>query len=272
MLQQEQAPEMVQDETTPATAEKPQQKSKIETLADMFREPAKEEATAGENQQLGETAEKQPKVAPKALKDLAEKLGVRPEDLYGIEVPYADGKTRTLGQLKDLASKEGDLTVRELAIEEARTKKEAELHRDRAELSELIAALPREALKPEVINAIRQKHEATLKRERAKTLEIIPEWKDEAKRTEELTGIVEHLQSYGFPAHYLQSVSDSRTLKYIRENYLREQRLRRALEKVEAAAPSATTKSKPTGSAPKKPSSRPSGNTPQDRLAAIFKE
>lgn len=218
----------------------------------MFREgEPSQDGKAPESGADGKPVERQPKGKPKGLKDLAERLELKPEDLYALEIPTADGKTKTLGQLKDAAAKEGDLSVRELAFEESRSRQEGELLRAQSELRELVAALPKTAVKPEVLETIRQKHEAVLKRERARTLEVIPEWQDEAKRTEEIAGIVEHLKGYGFPANYLQSVFDHRTLKYIRENWQREQRIRKALEQVEAMKPKTPAKSKPHGAAPK---------------------
>lgn len=254
--------------STPETkpAEKPE-KSQIETLADLFREEEQPspEGGAAETAADGKPAERQEKGKPKGLKDLAERLELKPEDLYALEIPMADGKTKTLGQLKDAAAKEGDLSVRELAFEEDRSRQEGELLRAQSELRELVAALPKSAVKPEVLDTIRQKHELVLKRERAKTLEVIPEWQDETKRTEEIAGIVEHLKGYGFPANYLQSVFDHRTLKYIRDNWQREQRIRKALEQVEAMKPRTPAKSKPNGAAPKPAESRAPRQTQDNR-------
>lgn len=235
---------MVNQETTQPVETPPEQKSQIETLAEMFQE----EPEKGIN---GEPAETQTKGKPKGLKDAAERLGLKPEDLYAIEVPMSDGKVKTLGQLKDAAAKEGDLSVRELAFEESRTKRESDLIRAQSELRELVSALPASAVKPEVLEAVRQKHEAIMKRERAKTLEAIPEWQDEAKRNEEIEGIMSHLEGYGFPKNYLQTIYDHRALRYIRENFLRETRIRKALEQVQQVRPTSTPKAKSNGAAPK---------------------
>lgn len=259
--------------TTPSGAAEKPDKSRIETLADLFREgEPSQEGDASETDANGKPAERQKKGKPKGLKDLAERLELKPEDLYALEIPMSDGKSRTLGQLKDLAAKEGDLSVRELAFEETRSRRESDLMRAQSELRELVAALPKSAVKPEVLEAIRTKHEAVLKRERAQTLEVIPEWNDEAKRTEEIAGIVEHLKGYGFPANYLQSVFDHRTIRYIRDNWRREVRIQKALEQVEAVRPKPTPKSTPNGAA-KKPYFSVSGKSierPRDKLAQVL--
>src|SRR5690606_25311843 len=99
-------------------------------------------------------------------------------------------------------------------------------------LQTLLSSLPPSAIKPEVLEVARQKHAQALRMERQKTLEVIPEWQDESRREEELTGIVDHLNDYGFPKNYLETVYDHRTMRYIRDNYLREQRIRKALGQV----------------------------------------
>lgn len=254
---------------TPAAETQPE--SRLKTLAQLFSEEPSETTEQPEQGTEGTAAGDSPeKAKPKSLKAIAETLKLKDADLYAIEVPMANGETRTLGQLKDLVSKQDDFTVRELAFEEERQSRDADFLRAQQEFQELLGSLPRNALKPEMLEKVRQKHEATLTRERAKTLEAIPEWRDEAKRTEEISGIVEHLEGYGFPKNYLTSIYDHRTLRYIRDNFQREQRIRRALEAVQRENPGKTSKSKPTGTAPKKPTTSQTSTTSRDKLAQLF--
>lgn len=268
-------------ESSPETAETnetttPEQgKSKVQSLEDLFREvESPEQGNASDEDADGEPVERPSKQGkPKGLKDAAERLGLKPEDLYAIEVPMSDGKTKTLGQLKDLAAKEDDISVRELQHEESRTQRESELRRERAELDELMSLLPPTALKQEVRDAIRQKVDLGLKRERTKTLEVIPEWRDEAKRTEEIQGIAEYLKDFGFAPSYLLSVSDHRLMKLIRESYLRQKRTREAFAKFQPAKASGTKASKPNGAA-KRPATAPrkAGTSRRDNLAQLFSQ
>ena len=62
----------------------------------------------------------------------------------------------------------------------------------------------------------------------------------------------EHLQGYGFPVNYLQNIVSHQQLKYIRDNWQREQRVRKALELVKAGKPGKTPASKTQKKAPKK--------------------
>lgn len=258
-----QEPETSSTETTgtPETAEaEPGLKSLAGLLSAEKPETAPDEGKPDESPEKGK---------PKSLKALAETLELEDKDLYAIEVPMANGETRTLGQLKDLVAQQDQFALRELEWEEERHRKESELIRAQDELRELISALPQNAVKPEVLEKIRQKHEATLKIEREKTLEAIPEWKDENRRTEDIRGMVEHLKGYGFPETYIQSVFNHRTMKYIRDNWQREQRIRKALEAVKTGKPPTTATAKPSGKSPRKPSTAvPKGS--RNRLETIF--
>jgi hypothetical protein len=241
------------------------------TLHDLLRES--EESTTPEQGEPGKARESASKAKPiEGLKDLAERLELKPEDLYKVKVPMANGESLTLGEIKDLAAGSGDLTEREMRFEEDRSRREGELLRAQSELQTLIAALPKGAIKPEVLEAVQARHTATLKRERELTLDVIPEWRDEAKRTEEITGMIEHLKGYGFPENYLGTLTDHRSLRYVRDNWRREQRVRKALEQVGKGAPPATGKSKPSGRAPALPApTRPTkGSDPRSRLLALL--
>jgi len=249
------------------------EKGKLQSLADLFREDeAPAEGAAPESGADDGAQPEKGKKPPKALKDLAERLGLTPESLYAVEIPLASGKSMTLGKLKDAAARDGDVTVRELAFEESRTRKESELLRAQAELRELVQALPPNAVKPEVVEALRKRHDNYLTTERARTLEVIPEWQDEDRRAVEIEQLVEHLKGYGFPSSYLQTVHDHRILKYIRDNWQRAERIRRALEQVESGKPSTPAPSRGGNGkvAPRKPSESPRPKF-HDRRAALLK-
>jgi hypothetical protein len=237
--------------TTPETAT--EEASSLRELAKLFTlddqaDPA--ETPAGDDKKPAE------KVKPKTLAQAAERLGVEVKDLYDLEIPSDQLKGLTLGKLKDHMVERENFTTRSLKLEEDAAQKEAEFERANLELQTLLGALPKDAIKPEIREAVRQKHEATLKIERERTLQTIPEWKDEKVRTEELAGMVEHLTGFGFPASYLKSVTDHRALKFIRASWQRETRLRKALELVTEKKPANLGKGKPgapqtrTGSKP----------------------
>jgi hypothetical protein len=258
-----------QDTAKPEKA--PAESEGRQTLADLLREPPPESQEPEKAE--GAAPEKASKATPpKGLADLAERLGVKPDAVYQVEVPIAEGESLSIGKLKDAYQEHGKLTERELRFEETRLQREGELLRASQELRDLVAMLPTESLKPEVMQKIRERQAVTLRRERELTLEAIPEWRDEAARVDEIAGMVEHLKGYGFPANYLEHVADHRTLRYIRENWRREQRVKRALDGVQKAPPPATAASRPAGPARPPGASRSNrkSSTQRERLQALL--
>jgi|AP12_2_1047962.scaffolds.fasta_scaffold04375_3 hypothetical protein len=219
----------------------------------------------GESQQ-----QRKPLPMPKDLNALAERLGVEVAELYKLTVPGSqEGESFTLGQLKDEQQKRSEFTVRELAFEEQRSKREAELMRAQAELEEIMAHLPKEALKSDNLRAAATRLEARASKERARTLDVIPEWRDESRRTSDLAAMVEHLKGYGFPTTFLTTINDHRTVRYIRENWLRQQRIENALAMVEQQHGKHRQQSKPNGSSPQRQSNAPRPKTPNDKRSKL---
>lgn len=221
-----------------------------------------------------DTASGSDDTVPTQFNDLAEKLGMELDDLYKLEISKAeDGTPVTIENLKDAHAKQVDISLRELEFEERRTAEEASLMQSQEEIRELLSALPASAIKPEVLEKLRAKHEAQATLERSKTLDVIPEWKDEQTRTSDIEGMVKHLQQYGYPVNHLSHVIDHRQMKYIRDNWQREQRIRRALEKVKAGKPNPTVKQKPANKPPSKSTVTgvKRGNS-ANKLEALFSE
>lgn len=215
----------------------------IETLAELLVE---EEAPGGEDAATEQAV-------PTKFNDLAGKLGLELDDLYKLEISQAeDGTKVTVETLKDYYAEQADYSVRELEFGERKAKQEADIMQAQEELRELMAALPEKAIQPEVLQKVRDKHEAQMQLERQRTLEVIPAWQDAETRTQEIEGMSEHLKQYGYPTDYLSRVADSRQMKYIRDNWQRETRIRNALAKVKAGKPNPTTKQKPASKAPRK--------------------
>ena len=174
-----------------------------------------------------------PKGKPKNLDELAERLAVEVKDLYDVEIPSAgDGEPIKLGKLKDHYADRENFTVAQLRFEETKSASEQAFTRAEQELQTLMALLPEKALKPELRDAVRARLDKHRAEQSAEVLKVIPEWKNAATRETEEAGITEHLSSYGFPTTYLKGVLDARSVKYIRDNWLRELRIRKALELV----------------------------------------
>lgn len=174
-----------------------------------------------------------PSIPPDSMEGLSKRLGFKPEQIYNVKIPLADGaEPMTIGQLKDRVGELVDLETRETQFEQRRIQGEGEMLRAQAEVRELLAMVPKEHIKPEIVNKIRQRHEANMQRERKMTLEHIPEWKDEKRRTEDYQGMIDFMSDYGFDEGFLGTVSDHRAVKFIRDMYIRDKRIKAALAKV----------------------------------------
>jgi hypothetical protein len=260
----------MQSENTSAGAETIEEAAPgIESLGELLQEMEPQDAGASDDAASGSND-----AAPKKFNDLAGRLGVDLNDLYKLEVSQAaDGTVLTVENLKDYHAEQADFSLREFEFEERRTQQESEMLRAQTELQELMSALPEKAISPEVLAKVRAKHEAQAALERRRTLEVIPTWQDQETRTADLEGMSEHLKQYGYPVNHLERVADHRQIKYIRDNWQRETRIRKALAAVKAGKPNPTSKQKPANKAPSK---RPlagvkSGNS-RNKLESIFSD
>lgn len=204
---------------------------------------------------------------PKTLADLAETLGLEVKDLYEIAVPFDTGnneaETRTLGEIKDAISDRDSFEVDRLTWEEDRQKAEAKILRSNQELQELVSMLPRSALSQDLLEKVARKRARLMETEEKLTRDAIPTWVDDQVETRDREAMSEHLADYGFPANYLDQVIDHRTLKYIRDNMLRQKRIERALEQVKTVKRPGHSPSKPTE---KTQTKRPVSRGPKSRV------
>lgn len=215
-----------------------------------------------------------PQEPPKTLAEAAERLGLDVAKLYELTIPdpHREGESFTLGELKDGHEQRGEFTVKELRWEEDRAKQQAEIYAAQQELEEIVRHLPKKVLESDALKAARTRLDARASRERAKTLEVIGDWRNEDTRRADISAMVDHLKTYGFPPEWLQGVSDHRMFRYIRENWQREQRIARALEQVERQTKGRQHKpGKPQGNSPRKPGTeRKPGNTPAAKRSELI--
>lgn len=260
--------------TTPATPEGAGPVSKLKTLATVIADGEKALSGDGGPADAGDgaaTGDGQRKAKPTKFNDLAGTLGLELDDLYKLEISSGtDGKPITVEYLKDLHSKQEDFVLRELQFEERRQQQEGELIRAQNELRDIMAQLPEKAIKPEVLERVRKKHDDVRALERTRTLEMIPDWRDDTRRAEDIKGMVEHLKAYGFPENFLDTAFSARMVKYVRDNWMREQRIRKALDLVTSGKPNPTTTATATGKAPKKPAATTSKAQGRNRLETLF--
>lgn len=240
-------------------ADGPRESDTLDNFRKLLSEGESQEGEGGESREQPEPQEGKPKGKPKALKDLAERLELQPEDLYAIEIPLGgDGKTVKLSELKDTFAKQDDLTVRELALAEKAAKQEAEWTRSQTEFAELMSQLDPKAITPQVKEKVRQKVDASVKRERELILQTIPEWQNATVREAELGAMVEYLKDFGLPESFLTTTMHHKLFRMVRDATLRKQRHEKALSSVvQVKKPSTTGKSGASNGAPRKPTTSP---------------
>lgn len=221
---------------------------KIDEVAKILRgDEGKPEDDQGNQDDQGEPPtgknEDSPKpVKPESLEAAAEALGIEVKDLYDIAIkqaPGPDGEDRstTIGELADLAKDVAQFELDRNDLAETRQKQEAKFMRAQQELNELISMLPKAALSQDLLQAVAKKVTDSQVKERELTLSVISEWADEATEAADRKAMTKSLTEYGFPPEYLDSVQDHRTLKYIRDNWQRQQRMERALEVMRRRTP-----------------------------------
>lgn len=244
---------MQSDETAGAEATESETPVGMAHLGELLQATEPQEPDTDDAGASSEAKGPQPDGKLTQFNDLAGKLNVELDDLYKLAISESeDGSPVTIEDLKDSYAKRDEFALRELEFEETSVARETELLQAQEEVRELLAALPEKAVKPEVLQKVRDKHVAKMTMEKQRTLDVIPTWQDEKQRTADIEGMAEHLKQYGFPVNYLERVADHRQVKYIRDNWQREQRMRQALSKIRAGKPNPTPSAKPAAKAPQK--------------------
>ena len=220
--QQQQSPKVENG----ATVEKPKSRS----LRDMFSL-----SDDGEIRENDDSSEDDPNAPIDSLDRAIKKLGITADAAYKMKIPMPNGQEPvTLGTLKDRIGEIVDFERRELEFDTRRRDSEGELLRAQNEMRELMQLIPREQLKPELIEKVRNQQTETMRRERQLTLQHIPEWRTEESRVADLEGMEELVQQYGFPKTFVSTVVDHRALKMLRDFYKMDKRIRAALADVTA--------------------------------------
>jgi len=195
-----------------------------------------------EPSQLPATDAKPPeKVAPSmTVKQLAEKLDVRPQDVYQqLMIDVGSGERLSLSELKDAGAK---LHKAETILADAET------HRQGAE-NELLRrqhAVSRRA-PTETEQAEADQHwSGYVREENAKTLAVISAWADPHQQRADLASMSELLGSYGVSAAEISRYADHRMVKQLYDHMTLKARLNSAkdAEVTQHKAPVVKTKRK----------------------------
>ena len=199
-------------QTPAAEVEEPEQESEEQTV----EEPSASEET-----------EEVPAEKPTSLsvKELAEKLDMKPAEVYAaLKIKVGDSEV-SLSEFKDSAN---DLTraneLRELA-ESHKTDSENEILRQRREI-----AIAQQRYQPteEEKQAADVEFQAYVQSENNAALRVIPEWKDPAQQKAGLDAIASLLNDYAFGPAETATMVDHRYLKLMNDFAQIRDRLKRA--------------------------------------------
>lgn len=255
---------------TAESTESAEQAVGLQALGELLKADEPGEKTSGDSNE-GESSGSDEKTTPTKFNDLAGAADIDLDALYKLEVTLEGvDEPVTIEQLKDHYKGAHDFDLQVLEFEEQRTESINELVRAKAELTEILQALPANAVKPEVLEKIRTKAAETAETERAATLDVIPDWKDENARAADIALMSEHLQGYGFPVNQLELLIDHRWQRYIRDNMLRERRIKAALAKVRPGKPEKSGKAPPQTKAASKGQATVTPKAGQSKLEATL--
>jgi len=194
------------------------------SLAELFDEDADDSGASDESQDA-KTVDH--------IDKMAKRLSLTPEQAYAIRIPMPDGaEPLTIGELKDKVKDLVSFETREAQFDQRRSRQEGELIRAQSEMRSLLAMLPQDAIKPEMVERVRKQHEAKQNQERRLTLQVIPEWDNEETRESDIAGMSDFLQEHGFDEHFIATIVDHRALRFLRVMWQRDVRIKKALANV----------------------------------------
>jgi hypothetical protein len=226
-------------------------------LAELFK--PKEDGEGPNNESEEDTDD--PSKPPDSLEVLSKRLKLKPEQLYDVKIQMPNGaEPVTLGYLKDRVGEVVDLETREMQFDQRRTKAEGELLRSQAEMRDILRMLPKEAVAqlPELVEKVRKRHDAIRAEEQRRTLDVIDDWKDESRRINDMKGMTEFLAEWGFEESFITTIHDHRAMKFTRDMYLRDQKIKKALANVTTPQRKGMRPSAKPSKSPSKPAAAPS--------------
>lgn len=153
---------------------------------------------------------------PDSVTALAERLGVKPAEIYSSLKLDLDGTSVSLGEFKDRAKDLNRIDELTLDAEGRKTDSENEVMRQQRALSIAMQSLGR-TLTPGEIERSDRIYGEYLRSENAKTLGIIGEWSDATVQNTELRAIGALMSEYGMSPAEIKAVADHRQIKILND-------------------------------------------------------
>ncbi len=213
------------------------------------------ETTEGDTPEVSEDSPDSPETedAVTTIKALAEKLGVKPAELYKTVVSIGDDKTATLGELKDSYQDAAKLDKSRNELDERRVAFDTEVAAKTQEMAAAVGVIGVDNLNPGQQQAVYDWMAAVKQRESALMLKTTPEWSDPLVVESDKKHMLEAFSKFGISEADMQMVTDHKWMRAIRYYALRDAKAADALKGKVLTAPKtlkpakATNKSRDTG-------------------------
>jgi len=149
---------------------------------------------------------------------LAKKLDITVKELYSVKFKYGDqGESLTLGELKDVGARAGQLDDEAEMLVDDRTRLDNDNMKSRVEIQNIVSLLPIESLTPALIQQSKEQHESLVRQERIALHETIPGWKEPSVELTDRAAMNAHLAEYGFKEVEANYMIDHRLIKFIHD-------------------------------------------------------
>jgi hypothetical protein len=155
--------------------------------------------------------------APSTIKELAEKLGISAEEMYGVKVSMPDGSEMTLGGLKDQHQTVEALNTERDTLDDRRIAFDTESSARQTEFDDLATVVGTENIPPQVKQAYDRFQQERSARETKALLATTPEWKDPVQREADQAQMLEHVQKFGMSEVELNALTSHKLVRIIKD-------------------------------------------------------
>jgi hypothetical protein len=152
------------------------------------------------------------RLAPASWDELAERAGATKDELYAVAIPLGNGKTITLGELKDRAREYVDIDTARVELEERRERDQMESIDNRRRIAGIMNRLAPIAahLPADLMASVETDYKQHLQREATLLRQAAPEWAEPKAAEAGREMIAAFLKPYGFSSAEVAAMDDHR--------------------------------------------------------------
>jgi hypothetical protein len=246
--------QVVSPEAKPDPAPTPQQADTPEPQDFEAQQPQRIDTPVEQSLVDTESATQVEEPGPVKLTELAEKAGVKVEEIYAA----VDRNGMTVSELSDGARDLRDLKQRRHEFEEQQTRFRVERAQAQQDIEDLVSMVQQGGahITPQLQDQLKMQRAQQLEREQQLLLSAVPEWRDPLVKQSDVNTMVDHVAKFGMSGADLGLITDHRLLLYMRHQALSAQRLQEILDEEEKKRKARGVKAQQTGrptAAPRQP-------------------